>query len=155
MKKLTLLVTMMIASSNVFADGFVCQSVEGDLNVKIYNHTQPEVGTRVAAVMVLSDPLVQGGRKTIARFKQTSGTLSSEGAHYLADVDLRFTDSNTKGEYIAGTRLGHVDTIALDVDFSYDQPVAEGTLVKGLLTVTKRNGDIIEKDMECSRYLKR
>ena len=152
MKTFVTMISMMVAAP-AMADGFVCTTLSGDLNVKLYNQTAPEAGTRNAAVMVLSDPAVSGGRKTIARFK-SENTLSNAGSMYAAKVDLRFNDSNRAGEYIGGTRLGELKTILADIEFSYADPIAAGEETKGLLTLIKRNGAVIELDMSCERYLK-
>jgi hypothetical protein len=142
------------AGAQAHADGFNCQTVEGDLNVKVYNQTDANQGTRNVAVMVLSDPSVQGGRKTIARFTEANGVVASRSATFTADVDLRFTDSSRKGELISGTKLGQLDQIIVDVDFSYAAPVEQGEELSGELTLIKRDGQKITRDLECSRYLK-
>lgn len=141
-------------SASAHADGFECQTANGGLNVKIYNNTDPQVGTRVAAVMVVSDPAVGAGRKTIARFTSVHGVLANRASTYVATVDLRFSDSERKGENILGTKLGNVDTITADIDFSYAAPVAAGEEVSGKLTIARRSGSPIEADLVCSRYLK-
>ena len=142
-------------STQAHAEGFKCQTVEGDLNVKIYHHNDPSVGTRVASTMIVSDPSVMAGRKTVALFTSTKGTLSlqSEGS-YLASVDLRMVESRRQGEYLAGTRLGELSTIAVDLDFSYAKPVVDSDMVTGTATFTKRSGEVIERDLVCARYLK-
>lgn len=152
MKLLIALTTLL--STSAFADGFICETVTGDLNVKVFNHTQPEMGTRNAHIMVLSDPRVETiGRKTIATMKAPK-QLSSAGASYLAKVDLRFNSSNRKGENILGTKLGKIKTIALDLDYNFSQPVAAGSYVAGMITANKRNGEVISEEVSCSRYLK-
>lgn len=152
MKKMMVAAIFLIAGF-AHADGFVC-TTESGLNVKVYNHTQAEMGTRTAAILVVSDSNVNGGNKTIARFTDAKGTLTSASTTYDANVDLRFNDSSRKGELIAGTKLGYVDHIYLDVDFSYAQPVAEGTEVAGQLRVLKRSGETITEQASCVRYLK-
>jgi len=141
-------------SQNAYADGFRCQTGDQSLSVQIYNQVQPEKGTRVAAVMVVSDPSVSFGRKTIARFTETNGVLSNRSSRYEAKVDLRFNDSGRKGELILGTKLGHVDTIVADIDFSYAAPVAAGEEVLGVLSIQKRDGSMIRSMLTCTRYLK-
>ncbi|MGE3974210.1 MAG: hypothetical protein AB7F59_06770 [Bdellovibrionales bacterium] len=153
MKFLITTLALLATASQAQADGWVCATESEDLKVQVYNQVQPELGTRTAAVMVLSDPRVSEGRKTIARF--TAGnTLSNQGASYVADVDLRRTDSSAKGELIAGTKLGFIDSITLDVAFSYSRPVAAGTIVAGDLTILKRNGRVTQLEVACKRYLK-
>ncbi|MCB0408382.1 MAG: hypothetical protein KDD34_09270 [Bdellovibrionales bacterium] len=154
MKKLMILTALILGAQFSHADGFKCLSTDGELQVQVYNHVMPEEGTRTVAVMVLSNPQVQEGRQTIAKFSAENATLSSGSMVYTAQVDLRFRESRTKGEYLAGTRLGYVDSLNLNVDFSYSHPVKEGTLLPAVLTVTKRSGEVIEMGMVCSRYLK-
>lgn len=143
-----------LVSANAHADGFQCEATKESLVVSVYNHTQPSEGTRNAAVMIVSDPTLQFGNKTIAKFSDVNSTLSNRGAYYVADVDLRFNDSGRKGELIGGTKLGQLKHLKLDVDFSYGAPVDAGDSVPALLSLIKRNGDVIEIAMNCSRYLK-
>jgi hypothetical protein len=145
-------VALGLFGTSAFADGFVCQTVDGDLNVKVYNHTQAEYGTRTAAVMVVSDPTISHGRKTIAVFR--NATLESDTLTFTAKVDMRFTESARGGELIAGTKLGQLKTIALDVDFTYGEPLADGETVDADLILTKRNGDVASVPVICERYLK-
>jgi hypothetical protein len=152
MKMFAILALGFVTSSTALADGFVCANDE--IVVKVYNNTDAAVGTRTAAVMVVSDPQVGAGRKTIARFTDANGLIQSNGASYTSNVDLRFGNSSRKGELIGGTKLGELDTIQLDVDFSYSAPIAAGTHVAGLLTLNKRNGQSIELELDCKRYLK-
>lgn len=153
MKKVLLTIAMVLAANTAKADGFVCETLDGALKVKLFNEVQPEEGTRNPAIMVLSDARVQHGKKTIATF-ESSQTLEGSALHYVAKVDLRYNNSNTKGEYLLGTRLGELKKIALEVDFTYSQPVRSGQEMAGLITATKRNGDVIEQEVVCARYLK-
>ena len=153
MKKV-LVIVLALASTSAFADGFVCQTRNNSLTVKAYNNTDASEGTRTAAIMVISDPEVKDGNKTIARFTETKGTVTSSSESYTANVDLRESDSNKAGRLIGGTKLGQLDTIVLDVDFSYAQPVENGAEIDGVLHLNKRGGGEIALDVECERYLK-
>ena len=155
MKKVMLFVSAIasLASVSAKADGFVCKTDEG-LTIKMYNHVQPEQGTRNASVMILSDDTISAGRKTIARFTDVKGTVSNSGASYEANVDLRLNDSGRKGELVLGTKLGELDRVYVDVAFRYGHLAASGELMSGTITATKRNGEIIEQALECARYLK-
>jgi hypothetical protein len=153
MNKLLLTIAMVLVANSAKADGFLCETMDGALKVKAFNEVQPEEGTRNPAIMILSDANVQAGRKTIATF-ESSQTLGGSSVHYVAKVDLRYNNSNTKGEYLLGTRLGELKKIVLDVDFTYAQPVRRGQEVEGLITATKRNGEVIEQEVVCERYLK-
>ena len=106
-------------ASQAKADGFVCEATDDNLTVKVYNHVLPEEGTRTAAVMVVSDPTVSAGRKTIATFKRSEANLYSRGTRYIAFVD---GDEIRTGELIAGTKLGYIERLVLDVGFSYSAP---------------------------------
>ncbi len=154
MKSMIALLALLLATP-AFADGWMCSNKANDLTVKVFNNTNPNEGTRVANVMVVSDKSVQYGRKTIARFSEENGTLSTEGTKYVGTVDLRFNDSGRKGESILGTKLGNVDTMTLDVYFTYSNPTVEGDYVPARFEVTKRNGDAAAVVMMgCKRYLK-
>ena len=148
------MLVMTLASFNAYADGFVCRQVDGDISVKVFNNTNPNEGTRNGAVMVISDNSVQGGRKTVARFLEVTNTLSNEGAHYIANVDLRYSDSRRQGELLFGTKLGYIDTVDLFVNFSYRFPMNRGEITEGTIVITKRNGETISEQMDCVRYLK-
>jgi hypothetical protein len=154
MKHFAAAAIVLSAASVAQADGFRCETLDGSLSVKAYNHTQPSEGTRNVAVLILSDPAISHGRKTIARFTDVNGTVSGTGAHYIANVDLRFTDSSRKGELILGTKLGQLDEVQVDVDFAYGMALESGDVVPGMITLIKRDGDVVHEQLECTRYLK-
>lgn len=147
-----LAVATALMGASAHADGFVCQTVEGDLTIKAFNHRQPSAGTRNGAVLVVSDPTVSAGRKTIATFTDVKTTLTNSGAFYVGNVDLRVKESNRKGELISGTRLGELDEIILDLAFKYGELLSAGDAVDGELILVKRNGQTIRRDLACERY---
>lgn len=156
MKKIILLTAVVLSAfaANAKADGFVCRTLENDLRVNVYNHVMPQNGTRTGAIMILSNPAVAPGRGTIATFENINELLSNHGPTYVAKVDLRYRNSNRPGEYISGTRLGYVDSILLDVFFSYYNNINRGEILAGQLLITKRDGARIHRNVECARYLK-
>ena len=141
-------------STSVFADGFKCEQQAHGLKIKVFNSTHAAEGTRNAAIMIFSDENVSFGRKTIASFSSSKRTLGQSGASYLAVVDLRVSESNRSGENILGTKLGMIKEIFVDVYHNYSLPLANGEETEGKLTLVKRNGDSIDFDLTCSRYLK-
>ena len=157
--KYLMMMAMVFGAAGAQADGFVCQN--DDIRVKVYNNTDPGEGTRTAAVMVLSDPSVSHGRKTIAKFTDVKSRLASRGANYVADVDLRVSESRRGGEYIGGTRLGQLDQIILAVDFVYGEDMQDGESLRSNdrplqaeLILVKRSGGKISMELDCERYLK-
>lgn len=154
MKNLLTIATLSIASTQAFADGFSCRFEDEALNIKVYNHTQPEFGTRNAAVMIASDLDVSSGNSTIAVFRDTTETLDSQANIFVARVDLRYTEISRKGELIAGTKLGYLKNLILDVDFKYGMNLESGDETTGVLTLVKRNGKVIQTEGTCTRYLK-
>lgn len=143
-----------LSSQVALADGFRCVNEDRDLKVTVYNQTDADLGTRSGAVMVVSNPQIGEGRKTIARFSDANGVLESEGATYTADVDLRFSDSSRQGELIGGTKLGELESIKLVVAHNYLDPVEDGELLDGYVRLVKRSGGSIYHQMTCTRYLK-
>ena len=154
MKALFLTLIALTAVSVAHADGFRCQTTEGDLNVKIYNNTDPSEGTRNSAIMILSQPEVQYGRKTIASFSAEKGTLSQEGTNYTGRVDLRVSESSVAGKYVGGTRLGELQNVLVETGFNYNAPVADGETVYGQIIFQKRDGSASQQSLACVRYLK-
>jgi hypothetical protein len=152
MKFAILLASLM--SLPAFADGFVCENAQQNLKVKVYNQTNPALGTRNAAAMILSDTSVNGGRKTIAKFTSEDGLLKNNGPEYSAHVDLRFSNSDRKGENIGGTKLGELSDINLNVAFAYPDAIEDGIVIPGTLKLIRRSGDTITLSMDCTRYLK-
>lgn len=151
MLKNLIIASLLLAGFRASADGFLCRATEEKLHVTVYNSTK---APRLAEVMIVSDPTIAYGRQTIARFFRDSGTLTNKGASFVGIVDANVPDTARSGENIAGTKLGQIKDLALAVDFSYARPVADGEELEGLLVLTKRNGDVINVEMECLRYLK-
>jgi hypothetical protein len=152
--KSIILTAAMILGAQAHADGFVCENLNENLRIKVFHETQPQLGTRNAAIMVVSDPSVSAGRKTIATFSADNALLTNAGSTYTSDVDLRFKGSNRKGENIAGTKLGELDKIILHVNYSFAAPLADGAPVSGEAVLVRRAGDDIRVEMDCTRYLK-
>ena len=141
-------------TTSAMADGFNCYTQDGAYSVKVYNQTDADAGTRNGAVMIISDNRVQYGRKTIAKFEADNTLLNDDGARYIGNVDLRYSNSNRAGENVLGTKLGQIDVMILDVDFNYSAPMAHGEGIAGRVTVLKRNGAKIRAALACTRYLK-
>lgn len=159
MKNSILAVMVLGMASVAQADGFICEAQDSGLSIKIFNKTQPTDGTRVAAVMVISDPAINTPNKTIVKFSSENENLEYQGyGKFEAQVDLRYNDSARKGENIAGTKLGQLKTIVLDLRFAYttDSTIlaAIANEVPGRITYNKRNGEVRSEKVSCSRYLK-
>jgi hypothetical protein len=154
MKTLLIAIMSLGFSGAAMADGFVCDTLDGNYTVKMYNHTSPSKGTRNGAVMIISDNNVMSGRKTIATFDTELTLWDREGAQYVANVDLRTTGAGRAGENVFGTKLGQIDTIKLNIAFLYSAPVKAGQELDAQLVVTKRNGQKGKIEAVCSRYLK-
>lgn len=154
MKKL-ILASILLLGAQSFADGFICQNLDQNLRIKVFHQTQPVMGTRNAAIMIVSDPSISDGHKTTATFSADNALLTSNSSTYTADVDLRFGTSDLKGRNIGGTKLGNLDQIILSVGFSYSDPVPAGTPISAEAVLIRRNGgDDIRIPMDCTRYLK-
>ena len=152
--KTVLILLAALTTTNVLASGFICEALDADLDIKVYNKVMPAEGTKNPAIMVLSNPTISQGRKTIAVFKETNGLLTKNGQMYVAKVDHRFNDTGRKGELLAGTNIGNVKQVILNLDFSYAFPVDSGDYVPGTLSIVRRNGNTIHLELECERYLK-
>lgn len=147
----------LVAGQAAQADGFRCAGLTYKQNLTVYNNVKPKLGTRVAAIMIASDPRVKtANRQTIATFKKVQGLLSSSSTVYTADVDSRFTSVARTGENIAGTKLGLLKTIKLSVNFSYaySTPSYNGEKYTAVAKYYKENGEMKAENMICERYVK-
>ena len=144
--------------TSAHADGFTCEGQNTGVQIKLYNNTQSDIGTRTPAIMIVSDPMIQYGNKTIAKFTGSNGTLDYQGyGKYVAKVDLRYNDSNLGGRNIGGTKLSQLATIVVKLNFAYNSASTANALdgdVEGKISYNKRNGEILEEKVLCSRYLK-
>ncbi len=138
------------------ADGFKCEGVNTGINIQVYNHIHAQDGTRSAAVMVLSDSNVKSDRKTIAKFTDENNTLAYLGyGLFQAKVDLRYIESNKRGENIGGTKLGYLKNINLQIFSQYgSNEIFHGHALDAKIAYVKRNGEINEEKAICTRYLK-
>lgn len=154
MKKLLTLFTVILSASLAKADGFKCNSVDGELSIQIYNQTNPNFGTRNSAVMIISDTQVALGNKTIARFFASEGNLHNEGSKYYANVDERYNNI-PGGEYIAGTRISELSDIIIDIDFAYNDGISFGETVEAFLILNfEANRPQTKVFVLCDRYTK-
>lgn len=156
---LTLTFAALVQTQFAHADGFFCRGNNTGLEFKILNHTKASAGTRTPAVMVVSSPYVISDRKTIAVFSSQNRTLSYEGrGRYVGQVDLRYAETGRKGENIAGTKLGELERISLDIRFSYshhDSSLANSVAeIPAKIYYIKRTGEILEESSSCKRYHK-
>ncbi|MEO5666846.1 MAG: hypothetical protein ABIR96_02180, partial [Bdellovibrionota bacterium] len=133
-------------------DGFVCDSTHESLRVQVYNRTQPGDGTRNVAVMVLSDPSLPRGERTLKRFEADNDTLANQGATYTAIVQRQLQVMSDR--QALGVQLGQIQELALSIDFSYRSPVTQNDVVSGVLQITQVNGDQLWVDMDCHHYRK-
>jgi hypothetical protein len=165
MKNIVYFVFAMVAFSSTaaLADGWNCTTTtvqsekNRDVNVRIRNHATPEHGTRNVASIVVSDPWAKSGNRTIMTFENNIrdyvSTVYSNGTHYEANVDSRYKGAKN-AKYVLGTRVNALSTAHFDIAFSYDAPVADGTIVGGKITLVKDNGGTVVRFMDCTRVLK-
>lgn len=150
--KSILFAAALLASQAAWADGFVCSTTGNDLSIKVYDHTQAQLGTRNVAAMIVSDPTAAAGQKTIARFQGGEETLVSHSATFTATLDP--SAEGTEGtRLISGVQLDEVKTLTLDVYYDYNAPAPVGAEIGGELTLDTTKGTII-RQVECTRYRK-
>jgi hypothetical protein len=135
MMKSFIISVLVLTSSYSFASGFVC-SGQG-YNVKLYNQTQPELGTKNPAVLIVSS--------------DRAGTL----AVLKGDDILKTNTANTfiYSGLINGKQNGRFMSVELQV---VKQPVSGGAFDGqhfALLTINADSGSDRAK-LACSLYLK-
>ena len=141
-----------LTATNSHADGFICESATENLQIEVYNHLDKNIGTRTVAVMVVADPSLPRGQQTVARFTHAKNRLTNTGADYSADMDA--TNEVEMSHFIGSVRLRQIESVRLDVDFSYAQPVEAGEILAADFWVNQRNGQQSRFALNCFRYLK-
>lgn len=163
MKILALFLTVLSLNSTARADGFRCEGANTGITIQVYNHTQPEIGTRIPAVMVVADSMVRSPNKTVAVFSYENQTLDYLGnGLFRGKVDLRYSETSRKGENVAGTKLGLLQFIDLQIlshfgkkfDYSRADQFKDREVLDSRISYIKRNGEALEEKAICTRYLK-
>ncbi len=151
------LTPILLLAAPAQADGFVCYSEAEQLQIQVYNHVNPEDGTRTPSVMILSDLSMEEGHRFIAKFSAENGELFADGARYFArtvapsEPEL---ESSSEDIILLGHSLGTLLELSLAIDFSYERPVAFGQEMLGVLEFVEQDGQVSWIDMMCTRYLR-
>ena len=154
----TMFIALALASVSK-ADGFICTTPNGDLNVKVFDHVYSYLGTRNAARMIVSNPQLEPGNRTLAVFSSEQGTLwnsTNRGEYltYTGHVDLRFNNIH-KSQLILSEPVAKLYAVRLRVYFNYRKShMRDGTPVFGALDLVTRRGRHIYSETSCTRYLK-
>lgn len=148
------LLVVLLFTSMAKAEGFICHSVDQDARIDVYfDPADPAAGRGPRArSLVISDPMVSAKRSLVAQFDAADGVLVNEGSVVTAYVDLTNPKSSRRGEKIGGTVLGALKSILIDIDYSYQESVQDGTRFSAMVVYTKVNGDELVQDFDCVRY---
>jgi len=165
--KLVLPLALIFSGPQAFADGFVCNGQKTGLKITVYNQTQASAGTRTPASFVISDPVAARPNRTIASFSpdrsnssgRLDGTVEYQGyGSFVAKVSPALAESPSGDRIVAGTKLADLETIHLDVDFSYASGTARLARVTesipAKISYHERTGAVINEAAVCTRYLK-
>ncbi len=159
--KRTLFLTcaLLLISPLVYADGFRCVGLSSSLKMVVYNHTDAAHGTRTPAIFIISNPSLPKPHQTLLTFSSEEGKLKYQGyGRYLATVDAPALGANSPKTAAAGTTLGQLKSIVLDLDFSYahDAIVLANTVasIPGTIAYQTEHGDSLDEKVSCVRYRK-
>lgn len=136
------------------ASGFVCASVDQDTKIIVHFDANPapdDSGPR-ALKMIMLDPTVSVRNQLIAQFSSADGLLNNSRGVIVAYVDLNHPDSSRRGERVGGTVLGALSSIILEIDYAYEEPLAEGEQFSGQVVYLKRNGKELTQDFDCTHF---
>ncbi len=135
---LTLAFGVALVSSGAFASGFKCESVDASgYSVKLFNHVDPNTGTRTPAAMIVS--------------QEEEGTLLvRKGAAIRKHNRL-----NTVQYGVDSTKKLGGEQAILQIRFKEGKEVLRaGETAEGQLIVVSEDGDRDVNELSCERYLK-
>ncbi|MBP7843478.1 MAG: hypothetical protein KA116_01565 [Proteobacteria bacterium] len=158
--KIRILIVLMLfislTANFLWADGFICESPQGYLRIKIFHHTSFQTGgTRKVAVMVLSNPRVPMGKRTIGVFNENKGTLIRDSSSYFANFDFRFKGLYSKPqEFIKDISKKDIQSLEITPNFNINEPIAPSAKLKARFKLSLRSGQDYQGWIDCIRYLK-
>ena len=147
---------LLISSSQAFAAGYTCLSVDGDTQVIVY--FVPETATPVAPVakqVVFIDPTLSKKTQVSALFESAKGVLKTQAAQggvvYHSVVD----SAQRPGKHLGGTRVGFLSQVAISVQIAAEniRTLTEGRIYSAEVTYTKKSGQALAQDFDCTLFL--
>jgi hypothetical protein len=159
--------TTILFSSTALAHGFVCTSLEQITQIEIHltgtGSLTPDVQPQDAQaqdfqdyrpsprgkLMIVKDITLAPKRQLVATFSAKEGLLRTKDTSFIGRVDPKHPDTNNAGKRIGGTRLGQLETITVEIDYSFQEKVPQGVRLAGQVTYSKTNGDDLAEDFEC------
>ena len=145
-----LFAALMVGSQAAKADGFVCRDNSGTYGIKLYDNVTPRLGTRVPAIMVLSDGSLASGSKTLATFSQAAGNLHYVDGSYHAEVSFPAAYTQTLG----GVKMSQINELVFLVNHNFNQALAMNQNVVAQLQILDKSHNIAYVNFTCARYLK-
>ena len=141
MKPILSLITSIVfltLSQSAQASGFRCDgdSEAANLHVKLFNHVQPENGTRTPAALIVSD--------------DQRGTLLTRRTTEIR----KYNRQNTVQYVVEGNRKIDADRVILQIRFKEGQEVLpDGVVAQGQLILIQDDEKSVYQ-LTCERYLK-
>jgi hypothetical protein len=139
---------------SALGEGFRCAALKGDIEAAVYHEVQPKRGTRNVAALIIQDPRAVKGQQTVLRFVKGKGRLNNQSAFYEAQMSSEAIAESSEAKELLGVALSELDKVHLAVQFTYGMPMKNGQKTRGLLSLLARSGEIIDREMNCRRYLK-
>jgi hypothetical protein len=144
-------------SSAAQAHGFVCTSLEQNTQIEIHltgtgaltRDSQDYRPALRAKLMIVKDITLNPKRQLVAKFSSKDGLLRTKESSFIGRIDPKHPDTSNAGKRIGGTRLGLLETITVEIDYSFQEKVSQGVRLAGQVTYSKTNGDELAEDFEC------
>lgn len=128
-----------------------CESVDGDVQFQILMEVRNKNESPQALGMTVTDLNVSADRSEIATFMYNDGVLNNTNGVVVGYVDLANPRTSRKGERIAGTRLGHLRSIMVDLDIDFTTRPTVGEKYSAQAVYLKKIGEELVQDLDCSR----
>ena len=133
--RLFTVIAISVLGTSAYADGFKCEATDSTYAVKLFNHVNPELGTRNPAALIVSDD---------------SGTLLVRKGESISKTNRK----NTVRYTVEGSRKLGADTAILQVRFKQGREVIEEGDARPGQLILIADGEKEVHELSCERYLK-
>ncbi len=156
----TIITLLLLSSSQAFAAGYSCLSVDGDTKAVVHFAEKPaNVGMLTspeAKQVVFIDPTLSKKSQILAVLENDAVKTTPSGDGVVYDATIAPQIKNP-GKNLGGTRVGLLATITVAVQTTSENArvhsLDEQVLYSAQVTYAKKDGEVLAQDFDCALFL--